>query len=124
MILQDGVSGTLQLTLVDSLSWQEELLDPLIEGHAHYCLADVSGDFEVYGRIDRQGNVADLRFRPMVEDPVWLLNAMSSRWQGDTLTISGTSSFDLSTQHIVRSDVPEPAITLTLHRGSGGADCP
>lgn len=121
--LEEGVSGTLQLTLVDTLSWQEELLDPLIEGHAHYCLGDVSGDFEVYGHIDRQGNVADLRFRPLVDDPVWLLNSMSSNWQDNTLTITGTSSYDPSTQHITRSDVPEPAITLTLNRDSSVTDC-
>jgi hypothetical protein len=128
--LEDGVSGTMLLTLVDTLSWQEELLDPLIEGSAHYCLGDVSGDFEVYGHVDRQGSVADLRFRSNIDDPVWLLYGMSSSWlrspavEDDTLVLTGTYSYDPSAQHISRSDVPEPAITVTLHRGDADPDCP
>ena len=122
--LENGVTGTLQLTLVDNLGEQESWFDLLLEGSAHYCLGDTSGDFEVYGDIDRQGNVADLRFRPVVDDPIWLLHSMSSQWQGETLELSGTYSYDLAAAHIARSDRPDPPLRITLRPADEVADCP
>lgn len=127
--LPNGVTGTLILTLRDTLDENRGSSRDRtgftfnrglnIDGEAHYCLAEIAGEFDVYGKADRQGDIADLRFRPLTADDVWLLFDISSTWQeDDTLTLNGTYSYDPTAVHIMRSDVPNPPITLTLHRAT------
>ncbi len=121
--LDTGVSGTLVLALEDNFDEQEGWSNLAIEGLARYCLGDSRGNFEVYGQADREGNVADLRFRPTDEQPVWLLHSLSSRWEGGEILLSGTYSYDPAAAHIARSDVPEPAIRIALQRGGADDNC-
>lgn len=87
-----------------------------LTGTASYCIGGERGEFDVWGNADRAGQVADLRFVPQEDQPLWLLHYVISRWQGDTLTLSGAYSYDPSRQHIARSDQPEPALALTMQR--------
>lgn len=121
--LENGVTGTLVLELADNFDEQEGWANLAIEGLARYCLGDSRGTFEVYGQADDKGTIADLRFRPTDDQPAWLLHAMSSRWEGDQVILAGTSSFDASAAHIARSDMPEPAIVITLQPGGSEKDC-
>ncbi|MEZ4767867.1 MAG: hypothetical protein R2844_05510 [Caldilineales bacterium] len=88
-----------------------------LTGSASYCIGGEAGEFEVWGNANRDGQVDDLRFVPQEDQPLWLLYYVSSRWTGDTLTLSGSYSYDPSRQHIARSDEPEPALALALQRG-------
>lgn len=121
--LENGVTGTLRLSLLDSFDQQESFFEPLVEGVAAYCLEDRVGEFELYGRADRQGNIDNLSFRSNSEDPIWLLHGMSSQWDGERLTLSGTYSYDLTATHIARSDVPEGAIFLVLEPTAADEAC-
>lgn len=123
MALANGVNGTLMLTLEDTFDNQEDWFGLNIDGSAHYCLGGIAGDFVVYGKADRQGNIGDLRFYSPVDDPILLLHMMSSRWQGDALELSGTYSYDLSAVHLSRSDVPEPPISFRLGRTKIDTEC-
>lgn len=123
VVLADGTTGMLVLALADNFDEQEGWTNLTIEGTARYCLGSSRGSFQVYGQADRQGHVADLRFRPEEDEPVLLLHAMSSRWEEGRILLSGTSSYDPAGTHIALSDVPEPAISIALEPGPG-KDCP
>ena len=69
-------------------------------GAARYCIGDQQGEFQVWGNADKEGQVDDLRLRPEEDTPLWLLHYISSRWDGDRLTLSGTYSYDPTRQHI------------------------
>ncbi len=85
-------------------------------GAARYCIGDQQGEFEVWGNADTDGQVDDLHLRPPEDAPLWLLHDVSSRWDGDRLTLVGTYSYDPTRQHIARSDQPEPPLVLELQR--------
>ena len=121
--LENGVTGTLRLSLEDSFDQQESFFEPLVEGVAVYCLGERVGEFELYGMADRQGNIDNLGFRSNSEAPIWLLHGMSSQWDGERLTLRGTYSYDLTAAHIARSDVPEAALVVVLEPATADEAC-
>jgi len=122
--LENGVTGTLLFNLEGSLILDEDWFSQNVSGTGRYCFGELSGELEIYGWADRQGDIVDFRFRPMEDDPIWLVHNASSRWQSDTLEISGSYSYDPTAMHISRSDVPEPLLHLNMQRPSGETNCP
>ena len=78
--------------------------------------ATSEGEFQVWGNADKDGQVDDLRLRPEEDTPLWLLHYVSSRWDGDRLTLSGTYSYDPTRRHRRARVVPEPPLALELQR--------
>ncbi len=123
----DGVRGALYLALDvarDSHGYfVNEPGQPNVEGTAQICTRQTNEQYEAWGRADRSGAIQALHLRAKKEPALSLFDEVSSRWDGDTLTLTGVYRFDLSGRHVISGALGyrAPTTTVVLQR-SGESD--
>ena len=86
--LADGTTGSLYLTLVDTVDGDGGFERANLEGVARYCLGDATGDFELVGRVTPDGSIDWLEFQSFEAKPAWLFHTDAGQYSGERLTLS------------------------------------